>query len=152
MIKQAPFAIGDFVEEIGPKYGNKQRNGIISKIKTAFIFITDDNGVEWRKTAKYLRKTTREAIKIDVPIGVDSMIECVGGVHLGEWGRVVQVTNKSYRFKCAVSEREKLARKHNARALVVEPLVEAGPMSDKKHKRPRTLNEIVSILNFAHET
>ena len=79
------------------------------------------------------------------------MIECIGGVHLGEWGRIVQVTNKSYWFKCAVSEIEKLACKHNVRALVVEPLVEPVS-SDKKSKRPRTLNEIVSILNFICET
>ena len=144
-------AVGDFVEEIGPKYGNKQRNGIITKIKTVFVFIDDDNGVEWKKTARYLRKTTREAIKVDVKIGVDTMIECIGGTHLGEWGRAVQVANKCYRFKCAVSEREKLVRKYNVRALVVEPLVEPC-MSDKKRKRPRTLNEIVSILNFARET
>ena len=146
-----PLVVGDFVEEIGPKYGNKQRNGVITKIKAACIFAIDDNGVVWRKFPKYLRKTTREAVEIDTPIGVDTMIECIGGVHMGEWGRVAQITAKSYRFKCAVSDRDKLVRKHNVRALVVEPLVEPA-MSDKKRKRPRTLNEIVSILNFARET
>ena len=145
--------IGDFVEEIGPKYGMKQSNGAIARIKAAYAFAVDDNGVEWRKMQKHLRKTTRETIEkeANVTIEVGTMIECIGGVHLGEWGKVVHVTNKSYRFQCAVSEREKLVRKHNVRALVVEPLVEPA-MSDKKRKRPRTLNEIVSILNFTRET
>ena len=75
-----------------------QRNGAIAKIKAACAFVVDDNEVEWRKLQKYLRKTTREAIELeaDANIEVGAMIECIGGVHLGEWGRVVQVTNKSY--------------------------------------------------------
>ena len=49
-----------------------QRNGAIAKIKSACAFVVDDNEVEWRKLQKYLRKTTREAIKLEADANTGS--------------------------------------------------------------------------------
>ena len=77
--------VGDLVEEVGPKYGNgnRHRTGAAQKIRPVCAFVLSDDGVEWKKAKKCLKKTTREALaetRFDDNANID--VAAAGAKHL----------------------------------------------------------------------